>query len=179
MKESSKELSWFIVKFCLWGIIIWYLMFLCFGCCPRVIESSNTIVRTDTIYRDTTIFIPEHNELFDIDFNTICDSLSKMRGVRENRTPVQILKPVLARTHSSAIIKFDSTGIGKVLCHEDSLRIQLNKANMEIQTMKETVKTEVTNICDNAWHKFTSWAFPVLAALILLAVGFILKKNFI
>lgn len=150
-------------------LVIALLLFLAsflIGCCPKITESVQTTVRTDTvtIYEADTILVPGSSESFDLDFNRICDSLSKGRPItiseKKNKTTITVAVP--------------ATGLGQIICNEDSLQMVIDSLRKytTIQTDSTFLTTKVVWKCDKKFHTFAvAWFFfSVLAATIAIVI---------
>ena len=142
------------------------------SCCPKVVPLKKiTKEHTDTItiIRPDTLYLPV-DEVYDFNFNTLCDSLWR---ARQDGTKIVLTKKV----HSKSVsVHLDSTGIGKIICHDDSLMAIIQSKETTINKLKETATVQTINVCENWFHKFAVWWFGITSAFIAGIMFLKLKK---
>lgn len=148
-------------------VLVWALT----GCGPKIMPPV-TITKDSTsiVYRDTTITLPGRVDSFIVNYSSFCDSLKKNMAIKKP-TRFTISKPA-----SSVTFNADSLGAGEAVCNEDAIRIRLENVLKEYQAFRERNKETVVYQCENGYHKFSAWAFPVLVLMVI--GGSVVYKNY-
>lgn len=161
-------------------IMMVILMILASGCCPKIVESTQTKITRDssTSFAPDTVYLPAKESVLDFDLNIICDSLSKLKAESEHK----IVQPIVftsKKNKTTFSLTVPASGIATVKCKEDSLVMIIDslKQVTRVNTNAETTITDVVFKCDSGFHTFCKWWFWCSLAIAAALIFIVVKTN--
>jgi len=157
--------------------IIFLSLFLV-ACSPKVTKIE-TITKTDTliVYRDTLLNIPALSDTFSIDIQALCDSLLSGKSFEINKISSKVSNQVGERKAKLRIETKD--GKAQIICHEETWIARYDSLLKTTQVTHETIKTVTVEQCTSKAHDFYKVWFFVSSTVLVVLLGFLIRKLFL